>query len=228
MLSSSANEDLLDMGRTASLYVHWEDDKADDESSDSNSGYPALLGRHGREYRSDDCDCDCDCDCSDDQSVDDAQDLANKFEGPGHHWSFHHASKYQISPLPPDVASFILQALQIVESSWTLDSKQEGAHENRDRTWRRWEKFVRRAGYRHHSLLDNVPADERKLLLKCFLTKHRTHDFHPSGSSAARRTRPMVSKTVRAAVGNRFGCMAGQAPCTMKENGGKPEIFDPY
>jgi hypothetical protein len=39
-------------------------------------------------------------------------------------------------------------------------------------------------------------------VLKCFLTKHRTHDFHPSGRAAARRQKPIVSKTVRAAAGH--------------------------
>jgi hypothetical protein len=84
-----------------------------------------------------------------------------------------------------------------------MDAKGEAAHQKRDRCWRRWEAFVREWGLGNDSLLDSVSSHSEKLLLaRGFVMHHRTFDFNGSGEATHRREKPMVSATVRDAIGN--------------------------
>jgi hypothetical protein len=75
------------------------------------------------------------------------------------------------------------------------DSKQEDAHEKRDRAWRRWASFLKRFRVLD-PFADGVSADGRELLGKCFLVELRKSTFHKSGHAIKEREKPMVATTL--------------------------------
>ena len=82
-----------------------------------------------------------------------------------------------------------------------MDSKGEAAHERGDRYLRRWEAFLFDWGLGSDTWLDSVPDDQERLLLaRGFVMRHRTFNFDSQGRTSTKRPRPMVSATIRDAV----------------------------
>jgi len=83
-----------------------------------------------------------------------------------------------------------------------VDSKQEDAWEKRDRSWRRWEEFLKKVGVRGAPSLDSISVGGRRILAKCFIVLHRTGRFNKEGRYVGERPKPMVAATIRDAIGN--------------------------
>jgi hypothetical protein len=77
-------------------------------------------------------------------------------------------ASFNISPLPSEISSFVILALQTLELS--LTPKQEPAHENKDRVWRRWTTFCAEAGLRSDPFLSQSQQQETKLIMRSFLS----------------------------------------------------------
>jgi hypothetical protein len=80
-----------------------------------------------------------------------------------------------------------------------LDSVQEGAHETRDRTWRRWSYFCDDVGV-VDPLLHDLSTDEQELVLRAFHVCLRVSEFTKTGFVSGIRKKPMVVSTLRGAT----------------------------
>jgi hypothetical protein len=83
-----------------------------------------------------------------------------------------------------------------------LDSKQEEAHEKRDRVWRRWISFCTEAGIDSNPFLLKLQPPETELIIRAFLSLYRVAEWSPAGAILGKRKSPVVSSTVRDAAGN--------------------------
>jgi hypothetical protein len=134
--------------------------------------------------------------------------------------------RFEISPLPPDVASFALLALQTIESSWIRNRK--GRRKTR----------IELGGDGSSSRAGSGTA-----ITLSSMAYPRTKESSSSNASWS-SIRPIASTPRDELLGDvrnqwylrlyelpqaiwqrRFGCAAGQAPCTSRENGGKRETF---
>jgi hypothetical protein len=83
-----------------------------------------------------------------------------------------------------------------------LDSKQEEAHEKRDRVWRRWLSFCSEAGINDNPFLLQLQPPETELVIRAFLSLYRVAEWSKAGAILGKRKSPVVSSTVRNAAGN--------------------------
>jgi len=84
-----------------------------------------------------------------------------------------------------------------------MAGKNESTHEKGDRAWRRWIRFLERCGMGTDPFLDSLPrVNERVLVGRSFVVEYRVSSFDPEGRIIARRPVPMVSATVRDAIGS--------------------------
>jgi len=67
--------------------------------------------------------------------------------------------------------------------------------------WRRWRCFISEWGVGDNPFLDNIPSDnERLLLARGFVVRHRLYKFDSEGRAAGERPKPVVSSTLRDAI----------------------------
>jgi hypothetical protein len=113
-----------------------------------------------------------------------------------------------------------------------LDSKQEEAHEKRDRVWRRWLSFCLRAGLEHNPFLIELQHQETEIIIRSFLSLYQVAHWSPAGAIIGQRPRPVVSSTVRDAAEaiwlQRFGVTSNKAPFTSKEAPSYSPPFGPF
>jgi len=96
----------------------------------------------------------------------------------------------------------MLRMLRDANDVEVLGYRGEAANEKEDRQWRRWRAFLDDWGIRGDYLLDEVPdIHERLLLGRGFVLTLRNFEFDQQGRATKERPRPMVSATIRDAIG---------------------------
>jgi len=84
-----------------------------------------------------------------------------------------------------------------------MESRGEAANEKADRQWRRWASFLSDCGIRGDDKLDKISRDsERLLLARSFTLTLRSSEFDQQGRVIGQRPRPMVSASIRDAIGS--------------------------
>ena len=96
---------------------------------------------------------------------------------------------------------FLLRHSSVANARIVLDSKQEPAHENKDRVWRRWTSFCTEAGFDSDPFLSQLQQPETELVMRSFLSLYRVAHWSKTGAILGERPRPVVSATVRDAAG---------------------------
>jgi hypothetical protein len=110
------------------------------------------------------------------------------------------SSRFQhLAPIQRD---FLLRHSGAANARIILYSKQEPAHENKDRVWRRWTSFCAEAGLNSDPFLSELQQPETELIMRSFLSLYRMARWRPTGAILGQRPRPVVSSTVRDAAGH--------------------------
>jgi hypothetical protein len=95
----------------------------------------------------------------------------------------------------------VLRSLCDANRCEVMDSKGEASQERGDRHLRRWKAFLRDWGLGSDPWFDSVPDDQERLLLaRGFVMRHRAFNFDAQGRASTKRPRPMVSSTIRDAI----------------------------
>jgi hypothetical protein len=64
---------------------------------------------------------------------------------------------------------FLLHHSSVANTRIVVDSKQEPAHEKKDRVWRRWSSFCAEAGFDSDPFLSQLQQPETELVMRSFL-----------------------------------------------------------
>jgi hypothetical protein len=125
---------------------------------------------------------------------------------------------FAISPLPSEISSFVILALQTIKLSWI--QKKEEAHEKRNQVWHRWILFCSKAGLDNNPFLLDLQPPETKLVIRTFPSLYRVAAWSPQEPFLASIQATWFRQLCAMLQANwlwRFGVTFNKAPCTLRE-----------